>query len=484
MSPIHKYLFLLVILLLSTLTPACAPLLAPVRTSGEAPTPIVRSETAPTDGAGEASPGNGFVELAPFQAALLQAIQSRDKAKLEPLMAENFASGWWRGEMGDLARADALRELYQDQLGDEIKLGVAPGVDLPLLMGGTNPLDIPRPEVNVVDAIVVTGWGKDGKDEAILFVSRQPDNALRWAGTLVVKGGFTSPETGGVEPFVNKENGYQLYLPKGFEVQQSLPNHISILAPRGTQGHRERAFITVEPANGRTVEQIVAELKATALADVAGQPGTVMGLDSEMALIFDRVPSQEFMRMLYVVHEDRLYTMIFIPQDETQGAAYNQMRNLFAVVANTFKFIPVERAGPAQPSGGKLVADPGVFTNLLQQGLTERDKVALQSMMGDSFALAFWRSEGMQIAPGEAIQQILNNYVPAGAQPVLDRNHRVIASLFSEPLTTQAGEELIPVHVTGWGAEGKDEAVLFIARRADGSLYWQGALTAPGGFEQ
>lgn len=143
---------------------------------------------------------------------------------------------------------------------------------------------------------------------------------------------------------------------------------------------------------------------------------------------------------------------------------------------------PVGSAGPSEPSGGKLVADPVVFINLLQQGLTERDKAALQSMMGDTFTLAFWRSEGMQVTPGEAIQQILNNYVPDGAAPVLDPDHPVIASLFAEPTITEAGEELIPVHVSGWGDEGQGEAILFIARRANGSLYWQGALTALGGF--
>src|SRR5512134_3688862 len=43
-----------------------------------------------------------------FQEQLLQAIQSRDQMGLEKLMTENFTSGWWRGEMGDLPRADAL----------------------------------------------------------------------------------------------------------------------------------------------------------------------------------------------------------------------------------------------------------------------------------------------------------------------------------------------------------------------------------------
>src|SRR5690606_14605108 len=112
---------------------------------------------------------------------------------------------------------------------------------------------------------------------------------------------------------------------------------------------------------------------------------------TEMALVFDRVPSQDLMRMLFVVHEDRLYKMIFIPQDENAGEAYNQRRSLYAVVVNTFQFIPTEDGGL------------GIFTGQLQLALAQRDKAALQAMMGETFTLAFWASEGVQITPGEAI---------------------------------------------------------------------------------
>jgi len=331
---------------------------------------------------------------------------------------------------------------------------------------------------------VMTGWGKDGEDEAILFIARQPDRSLRWAGTMVIKGGFTSPQTGGVQLLVNPVHGYQMYLPLGFEVTRPNPNEILIVAPQGTEGERGFADITVGPAVGLTVEQVVEQLKPNVLADVASQPATVFGLDTEQALVFDRVASQEFMRVLFVVHEDRLYRMNFYPQDDAQPTAYAQMRNAYAVITNTFKFIPLESNVPVKLAGANVVADPQAFINQLQQGLIDRNKVILQSMMGDLFSLAIWQSEGIQITPGDAIQQILNNYVPLGVQPVLDLNHPVIARLYPQHLISDAGEELIPAYAAGWGQEGKDEAILFIARRADGSLYWHGVLTAAGGFGQ
>ena len=78
-----------------------------------------------------------------------------------------------------------------------------------------------------------------GTPREVLFVSRLPNNALRWAGTLVIQGGFASPETGGVELYVNKEHGFQVYLPKGYEVQGPNSGENVIAAPQGSaEGHR------------------------------------------------------------------------------------------------------------------------------------------------------------------------------------------------------------------------------------------------------
>jgi hypothetical protein len=49
------------------------------------------------------------------------------------------------------------------------------------------------------------------------------------------------------------------------------------------------------------------------------------------------------------------------------------------------------------------------------------------------------------------------------------------------------GAEVIdssPLFTSGWGAEGRDEAILFVARRPNGELYWHGFLFAKDGFAQ
>lgn len=479
MKRFPMYRILLVILTLTLALSACAPLTMPVSSSGTAPTPVVM-----TDGAAVDNP-DVFIDPQQLAAALLETISARDEARLQKLMTGTFVIGWWRGEMGDYTQADALRNLYADQLGSEIKLAATQNVDLAALLGGVDPLTLLGSDSAVIRVVHVTGWGKDGKDEALLLIAVQPDDRMLWKGVLAIQGGFTSPETDGVEPYANTDSGYSMFLPKGYEIIQTTPDSVMIFAPQDTQGHRERATITVEPANGRTAEQAAQEATSGMPADML-KPGTVMGLDNEMALMLDKLPGQDLNRQVFVIHAGRLYRMAFFPQNELAGAdpaaveATRQMENLYAVVLNTFQFIPAQAAAP---SGGKLVADIDVYLNLLGQGLAERDSAGLQSMMGDPFVLAAWRSEGQLVTPAEGAAQILQSFVPAGAQLALVANDAVIQQYFAQPAQTDAGETLIPVHVTGWGPEGKDEAVLFIARRPDGSLYWHSVVTAAGGFQ-
>jgi hypothetical protein len=174
---------------------------------------------------------------------------------LEQLMTENFTSGWWR-EMGD--RPVELRELHSDQLGNPEKVGTAANVDLKALMGGTDPLGILRPEVGVVSTLLMTGWGKDGEDEAILFIARQPDGSLRWAGTMVIEA--FSPQTGGVQLLVNPCTATRCTCP-WLRSHGPNPNEIDRGTPGQRRRARKRADITVEPAGGPVGSRGAAQAK-------------------------------------------------------------------------------------------------------------------------------------------------------------------------------------------------------------------------------
>ena len=465
--------FLRVFLLAAVIALAgCGPLLQPEAARGERPTPIVVTEPA-----GEGNP-SVFVDTSLFQKALVEALNARDSARLRGWMTEPFLTGWWRGELMDEPPVDALQALLNERMDAESQLALVPGADLYRLMGERSPLALPRPEAGVVSAFLVSGWGVDGRDEYVLFISRRPDNSLRWHGAMLVPGGFTAQQAGGVQQFTNRAHGYSLFIPSGFEVVQPNASQVIFLA-RG-EGHRERGFISVEPANGRSAEEVAETVRAELPADLQVGTATVMGIEGEQAFILNRLPGQNLNRQVFLVHNDVLYQMMFVPEDEAAGEAYRQMEDLYATVINTFHFL--SGRGQAAPLP---ITDLEKFEAQLRGVLARRDLRALRGLMGDSFTMAFWQSEGINIAPAQAAEQILLRFVPPGS-PMVFENDKDFASVFGEAspvvVDDSAVETVIPVFVSSWGLEGKDEAVFYIAQRADGSLYWKGVLTAQGGF--
>ena len=50
------------------------------------------------------------------------------------------------------------------------------------------------------------------------------------------------------------------------------------------------------------------------------------------------LPGQDFNRQLFMVHDDLLYHMMFVPDDPQAGASYRQMEDAYAMIVNTFHF--------------------------------------------------------------------------------------------------------------------------------------------------
>jgi hypothetical protein len=127
--------------------------------------------------------------------------------------------------------------------------------------------------------------------------------------------------------------------------------------------------------------------------------------------------------------------------------------------------------------------DPSTFAQTLVTALNARDFNTARSSMGQSFGFSFWQSQGFSSTPDEAIQQ-LQNYL--GATPLTPNTSQDLYALLAglnpyaimglDPTTSQG------LFVTGWGLDGKGEAILYATRRPDGSLYWDSVLIAPSGF--
>lgn len=337
---LHKYsfrilplLFLIVVLLLSS----CAPLIQPITASGTVPTPIVNQVP------GEVDNPDIFVDPAFFLPALIQALASHDLGNLQKWMTDPVLTATWRVGQSEVSPAEALEELYANQLGAGSRLEQVKDADLKSLMGGKDPLSIPGSESGVMYAYLVSGWGKDGRDEAILFITMQADDNLKWHGWMQVKGGFSGARLGGIQPYQNAAHGFSLYLPKDFAVSETDAQSGMFLAPG--QGHpsegRAAAFYFVEPANGRTAQQVATELAQQTKLDLGtgytGAAITAYDMDGNPAYSVSELPGQDWNRKLFIVHNDLLYTFMFVP-DSLQAPAYNQMEDVFDMIINTIHF--------------------------------------------------------------------------------------------------------------------------------------------------
>lgn len=138
--------------------------------------------------------------------------------------------------------------------------------------------------------------------------------------------------------------------------------------------------------------------------------------------------------------------------------------------------IPSPTATPA-PS-------PIEFVQTIVNALNARNFDAVRASMDQSFGFGYWQSQGTSYTADEAIE-ILRSSLSTTTPLVSDANKDLMALLGGldpymimglDPAKSQA------LFVSGWGPDGSSEAILYVTRRTDGSLYFHSVLIAPGGF--
>jgi hypothetical protein len=133
------------------------------------------------------------------------------------------------------------------------------------------------------------------------------------------------------------------------------------------------------------------------------------------------------------------------------------------------------RATPASP------VDLGEFESRLHSALTQRDAEALRSLMGERFIVAHWQSEGESLPAQEAVSQLLNSHL-AEHNYLVFQEFQNIPAFDPETFVGPDVELAKAIYVYGWGFYGRVDALLFVSRRPDGSLFWQGLMVTPKGF--
>ena len=128
--------------------------------------------------------------------------------------------------------------------------------------------------------------------------------------------------------------GFCFSYPQGY-TQLPFNDAVEIVAP-GLPGTDTRGifWIEISDAYGRTAEKIADEdLTFAAGVDVGRWTMTVGG---EEAAVLDGMPGQDPQRRVYVVHEQTLYVLAFMPTLSENQAAGDQMEALYSAVINSW----------------------------------------------------------------------------------------------------------------------------------------------------
>lgn len=143
--------------------------------------------------------------------------------------------------------------------------------------------------------------------------------------------------------FTNAEDGFCLLLPDGYAVDDSLTTdnggaETAVYVDSLMDTAHPRLFITVENANGRTLEEVTTA-KQEEFADFEVMYSFGYMLDGVPANQFEQLPGQDLNRQVVLVHNDRFYTLTFVPDDPSMGDVYTEMQTLYDMVMDSFSFL-------------------------------------------------------------------------------------------------------------------------------------------------
>lgn len=158
----------------------------------EIPSALPPAPTPDGSGAGGTPISNepGDNSLEGFRQALLDNINSRNYQFLMLTMNDPFTIGAWRAGAGSLSPNEAVEKLRTDLLPPENIVSYDLDKDVTALLDGTPPEQEFGPDVKIVDAVFMDGWGADGKAEVIVFISQTPEGYFTWYGLIYAGQGF------------------------------------------------------------------------------------------------------------------------------------------------------------------------------------------------------------------------------------------------------------------------------------------------------
>ena len=130
-----------------------------------------------------------------FEQAIVDALNGHNNDLAKHLMGQSFGFGFWQSQ-GISSPPDLAVQQLQNYIGSNTHLTPDPSKDLTALLGGLNPYSIMGIDPSMSQALFVSGWGLDGKGEAILYATRLPSGNLYWNSVLIAPTGFAPSISG------------------------------------------------------------------------------------------------------------------------------------------------------------------------------------------------------------------------------------------------------------------------------------------------
>ena len=275
----------------------------------------------------------------------------------------------------------------------------------------------------------------------------------------------------------NEIFGFRLAYPDDYEVDNSIYHTFVFLAPQSTQGHRARAFLNVELAGDVSAEWFANKVKEENANLGTTITSSLMDIDGQQAVILGSVPGQDLNRQVFIIYKSILYHFTFMPDDagaddEYQQTAYQQMETLYGAVINSLRFLPKRLEVPPVLSVSNMMYQ-------LERAFEAHSEDDITRPLGDSLMIWYQTPQGLNYeiyGRNEASQMIIANHISQNPDLVVQETvdwPRVTGS--PEPFSGLFPNETVtPVLVRGWGKQGSGDAVFFIGRLSDGSLFWRG----------
>jgi hypothetical protein len=97
-------------------------------------------------------------------------------------------------------------------------------------------------------------------------------------------------------------------------------------------------WLEISDSYDRTAEEIADQDMTYATGVDVGRWTVTLG--GEQAVVLDGMPGQDLQRRVYVVHQQTLYVLAFMPTRTENKAAGDQMETLYAAVTNSWAWSP------------------------------------------------------------------------------------------------------------------------------------------------